>query len=1268
MGTSWNHPFQRSLYVNPQTITATRYDGKTAYFRLIDSVWINQQAGGDRITQATDGAGNQTGWRLITSDDEIETYNTAGKLLSISSRDGRTKTLSYDANNRLISVTDDVGRSLNFTYDGSSRIQAMTDPAGGLYQYAYDTVGNLTAVTYPDGKVRTYHYNEPAYTSNTNLPNALTGITDENGVRFATYTYDVQGRAVVTEHAGGVERYVLGYSADGSNTMVTDPLGSQYTHHFQTILGVAKSTGQSQPAGSECSAAASNITYDVNGNVASRTDFNGNKTCYAYDLNRNLEIARVEGMASGSACASDLIGYTPVVGSSERKITTDWHASFRLPILIRENKRETSLAYDTHGNITQYQIKDTATNNTRTWNTSYTYHAAKPSVITQRIEDGPRTDITDITTHNYYAPDANCVGGHFGCRGQVATITNALGHVTEITRYNAHGHPEEIYDANDLITTLVYDNRQRLITKTEGNEVTSYQYDNVGQVKRITSPDASYLTFTYDAAHRLTAVTDNLGNRIQYTLDNMGNRTQEEIFDSTNTLAQKKNREFDALNRLWKNIGAQNQTTQYQYDAQGNLKQISDPLQHAANYQFDALNRLNQTINASNHTTQQQYDSLDQISQVTDPKSVTTAYTTNGFGDVTQEISQDRGTITYTYDGAGNVKTVTDARGVKHTYTWDALNRPTKRTHATVTGVPNVATLTWSYDSGANGIGRLTGMTDQSGTTTYSYDAHGRLASKIQKSVFSTLSFTQTLSYQYDSAGRVQQVTYPSGTQITTAYGADGRPVELRANGNVLIGNITYHPFGDVKGWTWGNGQAYTRSFDLDGRLKTHPIGGDTRTITYDAASRITNTADTNPIYNRSFDYDVNNRLTNQSDNTSFKIWSYDANSNRTQYESGSGSYTYTIAGSSNRLQTVSGPIAKSYTYDAAGNPLTDGQTTFTWDVGGKLATTLRGGKTHTYKYNALDQRISKSGPLSIRYFFFYDENGQLIGEYKDNVSTTTPTNDWLVLQETVWLDDIPIAVIKKPTATSAIQTYYIHADHLNTPRVIVNTSNTIIWRWDNVHAFGANLPLEDPDNNGQTFEYNPRFPGQYFDKETNLHYNYFRYYEPETGRYISPDPIGLAGGLNVWGYAEQNPLGFVDHNGLWAIGDPLPQGIVDAAAGFGDAISSGFGLFDTSLSELARKTLNVNGSVKQCSSAYLGGQYAGYGLSFGLGGYGLVRGGMALGPGGKVIGHPAYGGRTIDGLRNGEIRFGWSRNNGPTLRLGIRNRHIDIVKLRSPK
>ncbi|MFZ1852086.1 MAG: DUF6531 domain-containing protein [Nitrosomonas sp.] len=463
MGAGWHHTYQRNLHISPGTILATRSDGKSIYFSLNNSIWTNQQASGEMLIEVVGG----NGWLLTTSDDTKEIYDISGKLISIINRNHRTQTLSYDINNRLAKITDDVGRTLNFTYDSFNRIQTLADPSNGVYQYDYDIVsGNLSRITYPDNKTRIYHYNESAYAGSVRNVNALTGITDENGVRFATYTYDAQGRAVVTEHAGGVERYVLGYSADGSNTMVTDPLGSQYTHHFQTILGVAKSTGQSQPAGSGCGAAASNITYDVNGNIASRTDFNGNKTCYAYDLNRNLEIARVEGMASGSTCATDLIGYSPAVGSSERKITTDWHASFRLPILIRENKRETSLTYDTHGNITQYQIKDTATNNTRTWNTSHTYHASKPGVITQRIEDGPRTDITDITTHNYYAPDANCAGGHFGCRGQIATITNALGHVTEITRYNAHGQPEEIYDANDLITTLVYDNRQRAIVKS----------------------------------------------------------------------------------------------------------------------------------------------------------------------------------------------------------------------------------------------------------------------------------------------------------------------------------------------------------------------------------------------------------------------------------------------------------------------------------------------------------------------------------------------------------------------------------------------------------------------------------------------------------------------------------------------------------------------------------------------------------------------------------------------------------------------------------
>ncbi|WMJ08683.1 RHS repeat-associated core domain-containing protein [Nitrosomonas sp. sh817] len=206
---------------------------------------------------------------------------------------------------------------------------------------------------------------------------------------------------------------------------------------------------------------------------------------------------------------------------------------------------------------------------------------------------------------------------------------------------------------------------------------------------------------------------------------------------------------------------------------------------------------------------------------------------------------------------------------------------------------------------------------------------------------------------------------------------------------------------------------------------------------------------------------------------------------------------------------------------------------------------------------------------------FFYDSNRQLIGEYRDNASTTTPTDDWLVRQETIWLNNIPVGVITKPTATSEIQVSYIHADHLNTPRVIVDQTNTIVWRWDNTHAFGANLPNEDPDGNGQLFEYHPRFPGQYFDKETGLHYNYFRYYEPETGRYLSPDPIGLAAGMNVWGYVGGNPVLNFDLLGLELISFEEGQRITEVARTW-----SGVPYYENGGARSSRDRADCSGSI----------------------------------------------------------------------------------------
>src|SRR5207249_10971861 len=209
----------------------------------------------------------------------------------------------------------------------------------------------------------------------------------------------------------------------------------------------------------------------------------------------------------------------------------------------------------------------TPTGMPRTW--TYTYNA-NGSVLSV---NGPRTDVSDVTTYTYYAND----DADLGKRGNVATITNAAGHLTSITAYNAHSQPTTIVDPNGMTITLGYDARQRLTSRNSGGEVTSYDYDGVGQLTKVTLPDGSFLSYSYDAAHRLTGMADNLGNSIAYTLDAMGNRTLEEVFDPANALAQKRSRVYNSLNRLFQELGAQNQITEYTYDDQGNVLSVKGP-------------------------------------------------------------------------------------------------------------------------------------------------------------------------------------------------------------------------------------------------------------------------------------------------------------------------------------------------------------------------------------------------------------------------------------------------------------------------------------------------------------------------------------------------------------------------------------------------------------------------------------------------------------------------------------------------------------------
>nr|WP_267873884.1 RHS repeat-associated core domain-containing protein [Massilia eurypsychrophila] len=448
----------------------------------------------------------------------------------------------------------------------------------------------------------------------------------------------------------------------------------------------------------------------------------------------------------------------------------------------------------------------------------------------------------------------------------------------------------------------------------------------------------------------------------------------------------------------------------------------------------------------------------------------------------------------------------------------------------------------------------MTKVTDASGQTSYTYDGFGRLLSKAQSVGAGASAKIFATAYTYgttgSSVGNVTSMTYPSGNRIDYTYGADGRVQSLvltapGASPVKILGDIRYLPFGTVRGWTWGNSSTaspniYEREYDLDGRVISYPLGhpasgGTVRSLSYDSAGRIRATKHTGAagaaLLDQRYDYEGLDRLIAFDSANTMQRFQYDANGNRTRATFGATTYLNTINGASNRLTSTTGPApAKQNSYDATGNLVNDGTILYKYGIDGRLSGVVRGGITTGYRYNGVGQRVAKTVTAGVAVHYAYEESGRLLGEY-DAAGKTT--------QETVYLGDLPVAVLKPSDANAGttrlatVGIHYAYADHLSAPRVLTRAvDNKMVWRWDSADPFGLNQPDENPARLS-AFNYNPRFPGQVFDKEANNHYNYFRDYDPQTGRYVQSDPIGLGGGLNTYGYVGGNPVNWADPFGL---------------------------------------------------------------------------------------------------------------------------------------
>ena len=1035
-GWGWTGSFSESLSPESGRIILTEADARQVWFfdEDADGTFVSETGEIRKITENT-----VTGEYILAEPDGRKlTFDSAGNLRQISGRSGNTQTVA-NSGGKPVSVTDSFGRQFTFSYNAEGKLGTLVTPIGN-FSYAYDTSGNLIKVTKPDTAFREYRYEDTAD------PHNMTGITDENTVRYATFAYDSEDRAVSSVIAGAAKGTEITYPdsmADPSRT-VSDSLSNEKVFTLIVRKGIGKVLESSGSGCSTCPFASGNtVTYTADRfQPETVTDAEGNITRYTHDTRGNV------------------VTVTEAAGTPQERVTSfTWHTDYNFPLTVTRPSVSggtvtDQYSYDAKGNLLTLR-ENSGTPAERITAFSWDSHGRMTGI------DGPRTDVNDTVTLGYYPAASG---------GWLQSITDAMNSVTIFSDYNSFGKPGRITDANSVITDFVYDTMGRMISKTVAGISTGYVYDNTGKLTKITLPGSREITYEYTDAGRLEKITDNSGNYILYAYDTEGNRKKEEIHGSAGTLKSYTDYAYDEHNRLSQILYAGSSGETFGYDGNNSLTSFTDGNGKIYAYACDALRRMTGVTKPGNITETAEYDPADNLKKITDARSSATVHTYDDAGNMTGVNSPDSGTAAYTYDRAGNMTSRTDAENITVTYDYDALNRLTD-----IHFPDSSQNISYTYDTGTYGIGKLSAVTDPSGSTAFVYNDLGQITQETRTA--DSLTFETVYGYDASTAD-LNAVTYPTGTVLTYQRDADGRISGISADGQSIVSNITYQPFGPVSTMTLG-GLSVIRSFDQ--RYQVSGIAAGT-------------------VMNRTYTYDGAGNVRTISGITKPPI--------------APGTTDYSIPSGNSRVSGSTGKTVKTYSHDNAGKITSDGVRTFTYNQNSQLIRVTAGASVIAeYAYDGFSRRVKKTAE-GRTVLYHYDYDGNLISETD---GAGNPIRDY------VYLNSEPAAM--KIYGNSAGWYFFLN-DHLGTPQKVVDASGTVVWEAGYMPFGEARVLVADIENN-------LRFPGQYFDAETGLHYNWHRYYDPDTGKYLTPDPIGLDGGMNLYVYVDGNPVNWVDSNGL---------------------------------------------------------------------------------------------------------------------------------------
>ncbi len=1129
-------------------------------------------------------------------------YDTASQLTGITPPDGQPIAFQYAPSvagntasaRNLVSVTTSLSptasATVQYLYENLGFPQYLTGMIDAnntrLSTYAYDAQGRAISSELAGGADKY----QVSYGSGTGSFNTSTTVIDPlNAARNYSYA-SVSGQLAVTGSNTPSNGQMPGkdaanrvQNAFGLLDSETDYLGVQTHYTWDTTRRLPLSTTQAQgrpeakttetqwhpslqlpvlvtekAAGAALPLRSTAYTYDSRGNrlseavtdtttgitrtrtwayntlslVVSETAPNGATTTYSYNS------------AGNPATVRNALGHTT---------TYAYDGAGRVTLMTAPTGMATGYTYDLRGRLlTQTQSAGTGTATTALLTTyaytpagqlastvlpsghaiSYTYDAAQRLVGWQDNRNASGVYTLDAMGNRTMEQVKNSAGQVVW---QLARSINALNRVASETVGAAAGTLN-----NNLQTTYGFDANASVVSETNAlAQTTQYGLDGLKRLAAITDAANATANLAYNALDAVTTATDFKGAATQTPRDALGNATSTTSADAGSQTAQ-----YDALGLPSQLVDALNQATTIARDALGRPTSITQADGRSTTLRYDLTGT---TYNATGFPNASK-GALSEIADTTD----ITQYQRDGFGRVIKKTQQ----LT-PFTAIGGVSAA-PKRSVQYAYV-------TATAAVSVPGAGQLARLTYPNNNQLN----------------YQYTPAGQISQLNWGSnpLLTSITYTplgQPSAWNWEFADANATTVLPASRTYDTA----GRVIQTE------LGSYTYDAAGRITSLSqqlFIPANASPSSTAVTATTVQYTVG-------YDALGRIT-------TFTQLPSATIGTGTTSISLAGKQAVFTYDANGNRLSSiqitGTGTGAVTtsrsYTVQAAGNRLlgftQTIKTGTATAgassnvaHTYDANGSLISDGLRTYEFDAANRLAASTVGATdaspTTRYVHNTLGQRLFKTEPLfppapgdendptfmasliafftqlwgptptateKLGFTYYYDEAGSLISEIGSGGAASTGNTQYVYLPTPS--GPMPVAVVVTG------KHYAVHADHLNTPRRLTQSDKKVAWQWA-YSAFGDEQPVTarnrfvDPTtgNLGSTtvadVTFNVRYPGQYFDKESGLHYNGMRSYWANLGRYTQSDPIDLKGGWNRFGYANQNALMYVDPTGEISLGE----------------------------------------------------------------------------------------------------------------------------------